>query len=97
MLGALAHEIRSSAWLVLVTRRDHPGGLALGDEAHPRIELSPLSPEDVQRIALATPEAEQLPPHVVELAVERSGGALSSCSTCWRQPRPGIARSYRKA
>src|SRR5262249_22126920 len=35
----------------------------------------PLSAEDVHELALSTPEASQVPPHVVELAVERSGGS----------------------
>ncbi len=75
LFDALARELESSAWVVLVTRRDAAGGLVLANDAHPRIELAPLSREDVQTLALATPEATQLPPHVVELAVERSGGS----------------------
>jgi class 3 adenylate cyclase/tetratricopeptide (TPR) repeat protein len=75
LFGALARELASSAWLVLLTRRDATGGLTLPDDVRERMDLGPLSQEDVQAIALATPEAERLPPHVVELAVERSGGS----------------------
>ena len=75
LFGALARELASSAWLVLLTRRDESGGLALADDDRERIELGPLSRDDVHAIAVATPEAERLPPHVVELAVERSGGS----------------------
>jgi class 3 adenylate cyclase/tetratricopeptide (TPR) repeat protein len=75
LFAALTRELGSSAWVVLVTRRDAPGGLVLADYEHPRIELGPLSREDVHTLALATPEASQLPPHVVELAVQRSGGS----------------------
>ena len=75
LFGALARELASSTWLVLLTRRDATGGLTLPDDARQRIELGPLSREDVQAIAVATPDAERLPPHVVELAVERSGGS----------------------
>jgi class 3 adenylate cyclase/tetratricopeptide (TPR) repeat protein len=75
LFGALARELASSAWLVLLTRRDASGGLTLPEDVRQRIALGPLSQEDVQAIALATPEAERLPPHVVELAVERSGGS----------------------
>jgi tetratricopeptide (TPR) repeat protein len=75
LFAALTRELRSSAWVVLVTRRDAPGGLVLAEYEHPRIELGPLSREHVHTLALATPEASQLPPHVVELAVERSGGS----------------------
>ena len=73
LFEALAHGLPSSAWLVLVSRRDTPGGMVLGGE-HRRIELGPLSRQDARALALATPEAAQLPPHVVDLAVERSGG-----------------------
>ncbi len=75
LFGALARELASSAWLVLLTRRDQSGGLALADVDRERIELGPLSRDDVHAIAVATPEAERLPPHVVELAVERSSGS----------------------
>jgi class 3 adenylate cyclase/tetratricopeptide (TPR) repeat protein len=75
LFQALTREFESSAWLALVTRRDVAGGLVLRDYEHPRIELGPLPREDVQSLAEATPEATQLPPHMVELAVERSGGS----------------------
>ncbi len=74
LFEALARELPSSAWIVLVTHRDTPGGLVLAD-SNRRIELGPLSHEDAHVLALATPEAAQLPPHIVELAVERSGGS----------------------
>jgi class 3 adenylate cyclase/tetratricopeptide (TPR) repeat protein len=75
LFTALAAELGSTSWLVLVTRRDEPGGLQLSDEPHARIELTPLSREDAHDLALTSPEASQVPPHVVELAVERSGGS----------------------
>ncbi len=75
LFEALTRELDSSSWIVLATRRDEPGGLALPDYPHPRIELAPLSREDLQALALATPEASQVPPHVLELAVDRSGGS----------------------
>ncbi len=74
LFEALSRELRTSAWLVLVSRRDTPGGMALSGE-HRRIELGPLSRQDARALALTTPEAAQLPPHVVELAVDRSGGS----------------------
>lgn len=75
LFGALAGELESAAWIVLVARREEPSGLLLADRPHARIELAPLSARDARSLALATPEATQLPPHVVELAVERSGGS----------------------
>jgi class 3 adenylate cyclase/tetratricopeptide (TPR) repeat protein len=75
LFEALAGEVESSSWLVLATRRDIAGGLALTGPPPGRIELGPLSPEDARALAMATNEATQLPPHVVDLAVERSGGS----------------------
>ena len=75
LFEALTHELDSSSWLVLVTRREDAGGLTLDDYDHHRIELTALSSEDAHALALATPEASQVPPHVLELAVERSGGS----------------------
>ncbi len=75
LFQALASELQSSAWVVLITRRETPGGLVLADRPHQRVELGPLSREEVHALAASTLEAAHLPPHVVELAVERSGGS----------------------
>ena len=75
LFEALAQELESSSWIVLLTRQDAPGGPSLPGGAEARIELGPLPAEDVRTLALSTPEAAQVPPHVVELAVERSGGS----------------------
>ena len=75
LLQALALELESSAWVVLVSRRDVDGGLVLTDRLHERIELGPLTPEDARVLAASTLDATHLPPHVVELAAERSGGS----------------------
>src|SRR6185437_11224617 len=74
LFAALARELSSSAWVVLVTRRDAPGGLLLRDPPL-RIDLGPLSREEAHALAQLAPEAADLPPHVVDLAVERSGGS----------------------
>jgi class 3 adenylate cyclase/tetratricopeptide (TPR) repeat protein len=75
LFDALAAEIESTAWVVLVGRRDEAGGLVPADHPHARVELGPLSREDTRALAQSTSEATQVPPHVVELAVERSGGS----------------------
>jgi class 3 adenylate cyclase/tetratricopeptide (TPR) repeat protein len=75
LFEALAAELGSTAWAVLVARRDEPGSLASDDQRHARIELGPLSVDETRALALSTSEATQLPPHVVDLAVERSGGS----------------------
>ncbi len=74
LFEALAQELASSAWVVLVSRRNAPGGMVLGSQGL-RLELGPLSREATRTLASATPEAAQLPPHVVELAAGRSGGS----------------------
>jgi tetratricopeptide (TPR) repeat protein len=75
LFETLSAELESSAWLVIATRQDAPGGLSPADGVGARIELGPLSRDDALALAQATPEAAQMPPHVLELAVERSGGS----------------------
>jgi len=74
LFEALTRELGSSSWVVLVSRRDTPGGMVLEGERS-RIELGPLSRDATRALAIATPESSQLPPHVVDLAVGRSGGS----------------------
>ena len=74
LFEALVGELESSSWVVLATRREEPGGLSLPDHPHARLELGPLSREEARAVALATPEASAVPPHVLELAVDRTGG-----------------------
>ena len=74
LFEALAGELESSSWLVLA----HSSGRArwaVGVSSATRIELGPLARDDALTLAQATPEAAQVPPHVLELAVERSGGS----------------------
>ncbi len=72
---ALASELDSSAWLLIATRRDVPGGLALDAIAHERIVLEALSEADLETLAHLAGESAELAPHVVELAVRRAGGS----------------------
>ena len=57
LFEALTGELESSAWLVLVTRRDVPGGMVLRGYEHSRLELGPLPREYMQSLAASTPEA----------------------------------------
>jgi class 3 adenylate cyclase/tetratricopeptide (TPR) repeat protein len=75
LFEALYGELTSSSWVVLITRQDVTDGLTLLGDENNRIELAPLARDDVLALAHATEEATQLPPHVVDLAVERSGGS----------------------
>ncbi len=74
LLNALAHELDATRWLVVVTRQEQPGAFVC-DELHPRLELGPLTREQMMEIALATPEAERIPPHVLEVCVDRAAGS----------------------
>ncbi|MDE3130298.1 MAG: AAA family ATPase, partial [Acidobacteriota bacterium] len=76
LLSALCDVLRSTPWLVLVTRRESAEGFVAPDDgAAARIELGPLSREDLVRLAETTPAAHVVPPHMLELAVDRSGGS----------------------
>jgi tetratricopeptide (TPR) repeat protein len=75
LLHALAAALPSSSWLVITTRRDVETGFVADAEAARRLELGPLSREQALALAESTEQAHQVPPHVLELAVERSGGS----------------------
>ena len=75
LLAAVAEALASSAWLVVVTRRDVHDGFVRAPANAVGLELGPLSREDALALAESTPEAHVLPPHVLDLAVERSGGS----------------------
>ncbi len=75
LLRVLAGALEKSAWLVLITRREVHTGALDGVEGVVALELGPLSPSDAMTLAESTPEAHVLPPHMLELAVERSGGS----------------------
>ncbi len=73
LLQALAGRLTRSAWVVILTRREVAAGFVAPDAV--KVELGPLSEQASLALAEATPEAHLLPPHVLALAVERSGGS----------------------
>ncbi len=76
LIGTLCDALESAPWLVLVTRRESVDGFVAPDHgAVTHLELRPLSREDSLRLAESTPAAHVVPPHMLELAVERSGGS----------------------
>jgi class 3 adenylate cyclase/tetratricopeptide (TPR) repeat protein len=75
LLDALTRELTSSAWVILVTRREAPAELTVLEPPSVRIELGPLTRDEALMLVQAAPEANELPPHVVELAIERAGGS----------------------
>jgi tetratricopeptide (TPR) repeat protein len=75
LMEALAGQLRASSWVVIVTRRDVAGGFVGVQYGAEHLELGPLPPEAALALAEQTPEAHLIPPHLLELAVERSGGS----------------------
>ncbi len=74
LLEALAARLHTSAWVVIVARRDRAGGFAAGEILASRVELGPLPDDVTLALAESTPEAHRVPPHMLRLAVERSAG-----------------------
>jgi class 3 adenylate cyclase/tetratricopeptide (TPR) repeat protein len=74
LLQSLAGALESSMWSLLVTRHDVEDGFVAAEGSARRLELPPLSRDATLAIAESTSEALVLPPHVVELAVERAEG-----------------------
>ena len=60
LFDAVADDLESSAWVIIVTRRDVAGGLKTEGHDHLRIELGALSREDTLALAQTTSEAAQL-------------------------------------
>src|SRR5205085_4601477 len=69
LLEALSHQLAESRWVVLVTRRDVEYGFSAGPGRAHRLELGPLTPEEALLLAEASPEANSVPPHLLEQAV----------------------------
>jgi tetratricopeptide (TPR) repeat protein len=75
LLHALEQVLGSTSRVVIVTRRDLDEGFVAAAASSLRLELCPLRREEALALAEATPEAHVVPPHVLALAVERSGGS----------------------
>jgi class 3 adenylate cyclase/tetratricopeptide (TPR) repeat protein len=75
LLDALAGRLEHAAWVVIVTRRDTGAGFAASSRSAVRVELEPLAPDAMLKLAESTPEAHVIPPHVLRLAVDRSAGS----------------------
>jgi class 3 adenylate cyclase/tetratricopeptide (TPR) repeat protein len=74
LLDAFADRLQDTSWLVIVGRRDAVGGFVSKQNAAVRLDIGPLPPEATIALAESTPEAHLIPPHMLQLAVERSGG-----------------------
>src|SRR5215207_2423821 len=76
LVEALARELPLLPWVVVVSRRDRKRGFTATPGEHVlELELAPLVPAESLALAEAATEAAPLPPHIVALAAERSGGS----------------------
>jgi class 3 adenylate cyclase/tetratricopeptide (TPR) repeat protein len=72
LIERLAAETRSRPWLVVVIRRDDPGGVVIEDAT--QLTIAPLERDAVHQLAVAITDSAPLRPHEIEQIVERSGG-----------------------
>jgi class 3 adenylate cyclase/tetratricopeptide (TPR) repeat protein len=76
LLAALAERVGEAPWLVAVTRRDVASGFVAPDlPTVVRLEPAPLDRAALLALAEDVTEQAPLPPHVLALAVDRSGGS----------------------
>lgn len=75
LLEAIGRRLRSSAWTMMVTRRDVMGGFEGAPESSTPITLGPLAAEAMMELAESAPEASAIPPDLLETAVRRAGGS----------------------
>ena len=76
LLAAVAERLGEVPWLVAVTRRDGASGFVAADlPTVVRLEPAPLDRAALLALAEAVTEAAPMPPHVLALAVDRSGGS----------------------
>ena len=75
LLHAIARQVHSSPWVITVTRRDVAGGFVGRQESSTQLVLGPLPAKAMIALAESSAEASRLPPHLLELAVERAGGS----------------------
>ena len=75
LLQAIADRLQYSAWVITVTRREVTDGFVAAQESSTQLTLGPLNAEAMMELAESTPEASVLPPHVLEMAVQRAGGS----------------------
>jgi class 3 adenylate cyclase/tetratricopeptide (TPR) repeat protein len=76
LLAAVAERVGEAPWLVAVTRREGASGFVAPDlRTVVRLEPAPLDHAALLALAEAVTERAPLPPHVLALAVDRSGGS----------------------
>ena len=75
LLAGLLPRLASSRWAVVALRRGGPSRFdEVAEAGAQRVDVGPLDLADTRALAEAATDADPLPPHVVEVAVTRSGG-----------------------
>lgn len=87
LIDRLLQRVGEHPWLVIVARRPGVGGVDPQDV--PRIELTPLTDDDVRAIAIAATAAAPLRPHEIDAIVQRSGGSPLFLGEVLRMARTG--------
>jgi class 3 adenylate cyclase/tetratricopeptide (TPR) repeat protein len=72
LIERLAVASSTHPWLVVVIRRDDPGGVMI--DAASQVTIEPLDRDAVQQLVAAITDGNPLRPHEMEQIVERSGG-----------------------
>jgi class 3 adenylate cyclase/tetratricopeptide (TPR) repeat protein len=75
LLQAVADRLKSSAWVITVTRRDVTDGFVAAPESSTQLALGPLHWDAMVQLAESTPEANAVPPDLLYMAVQRAGGS----------------------
>ena len=74
LFSAVASQIDTSPWLILLVRREGGSFAVSPSESVLRLEPGPLAVPDTHALAEAATDAAPLNPALLELSVERSGG-----------------------
>jgi class 3 adenylate cyclase/tetratricopeptide (TPR) repeat protein len=75
LLAAAAAELPDLPWLIVTARRETGGGFrAPAGDAIVRLVPQELAPDEALALAEAATDSAPVPPHVLRLAAERSGG-----------------------
>lgn len=75
LLAGLLPRLATSRWAVVALRRGEPSRFEVVAAAGARrVDVGPLDVADTRALAEAATDADPLPPHVLEVAVARSGG-----------------------
>jgi class 3 adenylate cyclase/tetratricopeptide (TPR) repeat protein len=73
LLGRVAAATGSHPWLLVILRRDEAGGLE--SEIGERLDIGPLTDDEVRALTINATEAAPLRPHELDIVVARAAGS----------------------